>query len=261
MKINKFPLIKLCFLAILTTWFASCNSDSNGGKKDESFQDEIRYKKTLLVIGDDRSGSTSDIRKLTEEDYKTLFSAVNEQGGGTVAVCLIGNPLPQSREPYILTLDNQQNIQQYDPRNTQLTLTEKSRIKLSNDKIIADNDKVLASNENKITKFIVENILTNIIHYKPSGIDHTDLDDAINRIDVLLHEPQFNDYEQLLVVFVSDGHHQPGKGNRPITQTLEMDRANVLLVGWETPDTCFRVQKIEKFSSKDGMINLIRNLK
>ncbi len=68
------------------------------------------YFKTLLVIGDDRSGSTGDIRKLEQTDYENLLQIIGEKGGGTVAVLLIGNPMPQSRQPYFLNLPILENI-------------------------------------------------------------------------------------------------------------------------------------------------------
>jgi len=249
------------YILYLLFIITSCNPDSHKVVAPEPILDVISYKKTLLVIGDDRSGSTSDIRKLTEEDNIDLFNAVNEKGGGTVAVCLIGNPVAQKREPYMLALRPLEKVHQYDPKNTDLTLTEKSRIKLQNDKIIEANRQALQNNLNSITNFTGNTIKPNIIDYTPAGIDHTDLDDAINRINTLVNEPGYKDYDNIIVVMVSDGRNQPGKGEKPVTGELNHPKAKVYLVGWETATSCFGSSAIEKFSGKDGMINEIKNLK
>jgi len=246
---------------IVATLNFSCNQNRSHFENNKPPDSQINYTKTLLVIGDDRSGSTSDIRKLTEEDYKTLFNAVNEKGGGTVAVCLIGNPQAQNREPYMLSLTPMKKVQAYNPKDTHLTLTEKSRIKLQNDKIIEANQQAMQANSENISDFIGDPVKKNILDYHPAGVDHTDLDDAIRRINTLVNEPGYSKYDNIIVVMVSDGCHQPGKGERPISASLAHPKAKVYLVGWETPLTCFGSAQINQFSSKDAMITEVKNLK
>lgn len=239
----------------------SCGSGTETGQGTEDIANTSNYFKTLLVIGDDRSGSTNDIRKLTEQDYKTLFNAVSEKGGGAVAVSLIGNPLAQNREPWLLSLQALEKTQPYDPNDTKLTLTEKSGIKLKNDKTLEANKSSFQANLGKINNFVDSIIKQNVILYKPQGIDHTNLNDAIGRINTLINEPGYRDYENIIVVFVSDGRNQPGSGERPITSKLTHPATKVFLVGWETSDSCFEVKTIDKFAAKEGMIEVIKNLK
>lgn len=260
MRMDKLVVWPNLFLT-LSLMFSACNPDPPASASHEPAPEVVNYKKTLLVIGDDRSGSTSNIRKLTEQDYKTLFNAVNEKGGGTVAVCLIGNPQAQNREPYMQNLTPMQQVQAYDPKDTHLTLTEKSKIKLRNDKINVANQQVLQANTDNINRFIEDPVKKNILDYHPAGVDHTDLDDAISRINTLVNEPGYRNYDNIIVVMVSDGRHQPGKGEKPVSATLAHPKAKVYLVGWETPVTCFGSAEINKFSSKDAMITEVKNLK
>lgn len=254
-------LLRLAALSGIFLMASGCNTGQTTSDPTNSDSVSVKYSKTLLIIGDDRSGSTGDIRKLRGDDYKELFSAISEKGGGAVAVSLIGNPQAQNREPYMLTLNNLEKIQPYDPRDTHLTLTEKSRIKLQNDRIIEANQKALEDNLIKINTFVTSTITNNIINYIPSGVDHTNLDDALSRMNTLINEPLYRDYENIIVVLVSDGRNQPGNGERPITSKLTHPSAKVFLVGWEKDKSCFETAAIEEFSSKDGMIQLIKNLK
>lgn len=258
-KINTF--FWLICLPMFALSFISCISDNQGGAATPGpAPAAVNYSKTLLVIGDDRSGSTNDIRKLTEDDYKDLFTAVSEKGGGAVAVGLIGNPQMQNKEPYLLTLKTLENLQPYDPKDTHLTLSQKSKIKLENERRNAGNKRTLQANAGEISVFVDSVILPNVINYKPSGIDHTNLDDAISRINILVNEPGYQSYGRIIVVFVSDGQNQPGNGVRPIQSRLTHSKASVYLVGWETGTNCFEVQAIENFSNKEGLIDYIKNL-
>jgi len=262
MKQGKYKQKLLCLLiAISTIIISSCTRTGNAPGAIQGGIEAAPYFKTLLVIGDDRSGSTSDIRKLKEEDYQALFTAVSEKGGGTVAVCLIGNPHSQNKEPYLLKLELLQNTVPYDPRDTHLTLTEKSRVKLKNDKINESNKKALEDNQEKINQYISTVIKNTIIAYKPNGVDHTDLDDAIFRLNTLIHEPGYKDYNNIVVVMLSDGKNQPVKAVKPITAILSHLGAKVYLVGWNTGTNCFQTAGLEKFSVKDGMIEVVKNLK
>ncbi len=251
------------FIGILFIAFFSstCRQDTSGNTTQKPNDEATDYFRTLLVIGDDRSGSTTDIRKLTTGEYKDIFNTISQKGGGTVAVCLIGNPLDQSREPYILQLNPLQNTMPFDPRDTKLTLTEKSKIKLNNDKIIADNKKALEANTSKIDQFISTIVNPNIINYKPSGVDRTDLDDALGRINTLIHEPGYQNYDQITVVLLSDGVNEPSNAKVDIKSRISHPNAHVCLVGWQTTVNCFDVNKTDNYSAKEGMIEEIRNLK
>jgi len=227
------------------------NSPANSGK----------FSKTLLVIGDDRSGSTSDIRKFNKEDYRILFEKVGSKGGGAVAVCLIGNPSPQKREPYTIGLKSLENIETYDPKDPGLTLTQKGNLKAKNENINGQNEATLKEQRNNIEAFIAKFLEPNVINYLPSGPDDTDLDDAIDRINTLIHEPQYEYFDNTIIVFISDGKNESHNHKRPITNKLTAPNAEIYLVGWETETACFTGRNIHKMSSKDGFIEIIKNLK
>lgn len=254
--------LKVLTITFIMATLIGCNGNGTKQLPNES-QTQVteKYFKTLLVIGDDRSGSTSDIRKLTEDNYRSLISAVGEKGGGTVAICLIGNPKPQSREPYILELTSLENLTYYDPKDPNLTLSQKGAIKAKNDKIISENQRIVATMSNKIDKFINSYIKPNLIDYHPSGPDQTDLDDAISRINTIINESHYQSYDKIIVALLSDGVNQPSAGIKTISQSLKNTMADLYLVGWQTATSCFEVKKMDKLSVKDALIMNISNLK
>jgi len=219
----------------------------------------IDLNKTLVVIGDDRSGSTTHINKLSEEDYIRICESVNISGGGTIAVKLIGHPKPSLSEPMYLSLDKMEPLTPFDPRDRSKTLTERGAIKAKNERQQAENKKIEKRNSEKIFDFVSGKVKPNVIEYKPGGNDHTDLDDAFLRINTLIAEPQFNDYDRVIVVIISDGHNQPGKARKPVSKRIVSKHAEVYLVGWDekVPVNCFEVKKIERFSNKEGMIEYL----
>lgn len=260
MRYKNFTLTHSLILLLLL-FMVSCNSETTTQNQSGNVLKPTDYFKTLLIIGDDRSGSTNDIRKLDAKEYKTLISAIAKKGGGTVAVCLIGNPLPQSKEPFILELDPLEKITPYDPKSTDLTLTQKGAIKAKNDKIIAGNKKILTAIDGKINNFITGSIAPNIIGYKPSGQDHTDLDDALRRINTMVNESRFNNYQKIIIAIFSDGKNQPQAPVIPITSKIIKGNATVYLVGWETAINCFEVKSIDRLGEKTSLIDNIINLK
>ena len=264
MKMNKLILKTNILFLFLSLYITGCSSPVKpAGQQANSVGTSEIYFKTLLVIGDDRSGSTSDIRKLTSDDYRTLIESVGTKGGGSVAVCLIGNPKPQSREPYFLPLGTLEKITPYDVKSNDLTLTQRGQLKIANDKIIARNQEIIRGQAKNITDYLNSKINQNIIAYtSPPGRDQTDINDAVGRINTLVHEPQYDGYDKIIVVLLSDGKNEP-IGNKVITISNKIKHPLVefYLVGWETAITCFEGRKVNMMSSKDGFIEIIKNLK
>jgi hypothetical protein len=252
----------LFLLLVITATSFSCGNQNNrsaeGDKSDGAV--EANHYKTLLIIGDDRSGSTSDIRKLTAEEYQMLFESVAKNGGGAVAVCLIGNPLPQSREPFILPLASLENPIPYNPKDTRLTLSQKKVIRKKNAAIAENNQQKLNQNKTAIGDFLAKEINPKVVEYRPSGKDYTDINDALRRINILCNEPQYRDYDKIVVALLSDGKNQP-RDNRvePIVEQLNNTRIQLLLVGWNQPTECFKDIKPEILSSKNGIFEIINN--
>ena len=219
------------------------------------------YFKTLLVIGDDRSGSTTDIRKLTREDYVYLINAIGQKGGGTVAVSLIGNPKAESREPYIMNLSTLHNITPFDPKDTRLTLTQKGQLKNANEKITKENETLIQQNSTTMEEFISNSVQPAILNYKALGADMTDLDDALARINTLINEPQYKEYDKIIIALISDGKNQPKSKIMDITSKITNQKAELYLVGWETSTDCFKDLNFHILSAKDGLFENINNLK
>lgn len=245
-------------LVFATIILISCNNQT---QTTTAVSDQPAYFKTLIVIGDDRSGSTTDIRKLDSIDYQTIISSIAKKGGGAVAVCLIGNPQPQSKEPYIIYLEPLEIPKAFDPKDTELTLSQKGAFKINNEKIIAKNNLILSEVQTKTTHYIKHTLIPNIINYKASGADFTDLDDAFTRINTLINETQYKDFERIIVAILSDGKNQPGIKSKPITAKINHPKAEIFLVGWKTGTECFEGLTIENLSEKSGLINIITNLK
>ena len=251
----------LLFLSLCSLGCA--NSGKAFGQQTNPVGTNESFFKTLLVIGDDRSGSTSDIRKLTADDYRILIEAIGSKGGGSVAVCLIGNPKPQSREPYFLPLGILEKVTPYDVKSNALTLTQRGQIKIANDKIIARNQEILRGQAKNITDYLNSKIMPSIIAYvPPTGKDQTDINDAVGRINVLVHEPQYEGYDKIIVAMLSDGKNEP-TGNKaiPIVKKIDHPLVEFYLIGWETASTPFVGRKVNLLSSKDGFIEIIKNLK
>jgi len=250
-----FKIVLLIFIG--EALFISCN---NQPTPTQVVSNQPMYFKTLLVIGDDRSGSTNDIRKFSEDDYRLLLSSVAKKGGGTVAVSLIGNPKPESKEPYSFFAEHLENIEAFDPKDSRLTLTQRGAIKAKNDKILEKNRLILEQTDKKITDFIHTTLVPNIINYKASGNDFTDLEDALSRINTLINEQQYQNYDRIIVALASDGVNQPGRTKLPISGKIHNAKTEVYLIGWETQTNCFDVKSIEKLSEKSELLNIISNL-
>jgi hypothetical protein len=61
---------------------------------------------------------------------------------------------------------------------------------------------------------------------------------------------------------LSDGKNEP-TGNKviPIANRIQHPLVEFYLIGWETATTCFVGRKVNNMSSKDGFIEIIKNLK
>jgi len=244
----------------LTTICSIMLSCSNQPNSKTIAINKATFFKTLVVIGDDRSGSTSEIRKFTKEDYIEIISCITKKGGGMVATCLIGNPKPESKEPYIFFAEPLENIILYDPNDHNLTLSERGAMKTKNDKIIASNKLKLIESEQMIKNFIDQTIVPNVLNYQSSGKDYTDLDDALTRINTIINGKQYKEFDEIIVVIASDGVNEPGIKKSPILSKISNANAQVYLIGWKTSIDCFNVRSVDKLSEKSELLNIIKIL-
>jgi len=246
---------KFHYLIVIILLFNNCD----GNKKNETIKPEKKYIKTLLVIGDDRSGSSNKIRKLTTDDYRAIFNKIAISGGGTISVSIIGNPEPQSTEPYLISLPQLTDTIWFDNNDKDLLMQDRTNILSENKKIKSANEENLMQSKSKIDSFISSTILPKIINYHSDGGDNTDLDESIKQINTLVHTSIFNDYDKVIVVIFSDGKNEPNGKLIPINSLLEHDKLILYLIGWTEKTECFKVSNIFNLSSKEIFIEELNN--
>jgi len=141
MKTNLF-LIAISFLII-----TSC--DTKPKKHTAIAEEEIPECEIMIVLGDDRSGSSQGIQKLNKEDYAAIIDVINENGSGYFTSTIIGNPAPNSKEIFRVKVSK---LKQYENILTSEhpTLTEQAKQKKHNEKIKAKNAKVKKKNASRL---------------------------------------------------------------------------------------------------------------
>ena len=256
MTINKhFLLTGLLFLFIF-----SC-VDSPSKAHTVAAEEEIPDCKIMIILGDDRSGSSESIQKLNKEDYESIINVITENGNGYFASTIIGNPAPNSKEifrvkvsklkPYknILTSDNP-------------TLTEQGKQKKANEKVKLKNDKIKKKNASRVNTFLSKTLQQNILGYKPyKGNDITNINLAFEHINKLLKEPNTDDYDKIMVVLFTDGVNEPKRSGRieNITNQLALtDNAELFLVGWKDTSV-FDGMDINEFEGKEGFFSYVED--
>lgn len=251
---------QILILFISVVIFASCNNNSNEQTTQPvaTTDTEVPHCKTLLVIGDDRSGSTTDIRRLEVDDYKQMMTTVCEKGGGAFACVIIGNPDPQNKQTFRKTFDLQHS---HKAKTKGATLSQDEKVMHDNEKIDAENQSILAANAAKCDEFC-KIINDAFINYKPANKDLTDINDALLHIKTLINEPTYSDYDNIIVALFCDGVNQPhGSKVEPITVKLESSKSFTLYtIGWKDLTTFADVPNKGAFDSKDGLIETLKKL-
>lgn len=214
----------------------------------------------LLIIGDDRSGSTSVNRKLTLDDYKKILESFGRFHTGTVAVRVIGNPKNDNLEfhrmsltPFYQLLPSDPNVCCLSSKN-QLTLTELETYKLSVAKIKQENDKIGSLNRSELDRFI-EVIENDVINYTKGGKDVTDINDALLHINQIINEKIFESYSKIYVILLSDGIHDAD--NKKVENFQTRDGVQIHLVGWKNKEIFTSPYSYE---SKEGLLNSSENI-
>lgn len=213
--------------------------------------------RTLLVIAEDRSGSTADQRKLTEEAYRRVFQAFAQKASGVVAVRVIGNLAPEDRNFYRLTVDAPFDLL---PVPEDATLSDKGLIRCQNKRIAAMNDSLAAAAQGRIGEFM-ETVNEKIIGYKPyQGRDATDVVDGLKHINTLVGEDTFSSFSKVIVLLVSDGVHSSSK--EPLTAVFQPSRpVELFLIGWKDASIFNKLPTVRPFESVDGFIGWFQNWK
>jgi len=248
-------LLPFFFLTLL-----SCPSDSSKTHTITQ-EEEIPDCKIMIILGDDRSGSSQSIKKLDKEDYKAVIDIINENGNGYFASTILGNPAPSSKEIFRLkvsALKPYENILTSDNP----TLTEQAKQKKHNEKIKAKNDKIKKKNESRLSTFLSKTLETSILGYKPyKGNDITNIDLAFDHINKLLKEPNIEDYDKIIVALFTDGVNEPKRNGKieKIKNMLQLtDNAELYLVGWKDTSV-FSGIDINQFEGKEGFFSYLED--
>ena len=254
---NYQSIISLFFLLIVTL---SCGEGTSKGHTLAA-EEDIPDCKIMIILGDDRSGSSQSIKKLNREDYENVIDIINENGNGYFASTIIGNPSPNSTEIFRLkvsALKPYENI----ITSENPTLTEQAKQKKHNEKIKARNEKIKTKNASRMNTFIEKTLQNSILGYKPyKGNDITNIDLAFDHINKLLKEPNIDDYDKIIVALFTDGVNEPkrsGKIEKIKNQLQLTDNAELYLVGWKDTSV-FNGIDINQFEGKEGFFSYLED--
>ncbi|WP_299679439.1 hypothetical protein [uncultured Tenacibaculum sp.] len=253
-------MLSKSFLPIILLLFIfSC--DSPKPNHNAIAEEEIPECKIMIVLGDDRSGSSESIQKLNKEDYKTIVDVINENGSGYFTSTIIGNPAPNSKEIFRLkvsALKPYKNIL----TSEHPTLSEQAKQKKYNDKIKAKNEKIKKKNASKLNSFLSKTVQNSILGYKPyKGNDITNINLAFEHINKLLKEPKVEDYDKVMVVLFTDGVNEPrrsGKIEKIKAKLALPDNAELFLIGWKDT-SIFEGIELNEFEGKEGFFSYIED--
>ena len=231
------------------------NNNSNDINKNELTLNEDNS--SLLVIGDDRSGSTNANRKLTREEYEVIINDFIKNSCGVVAVRVIGNPKDDNLEFHRLQIAPCYKKIILD-KSGDPTLTEIANNKKLNLEIENINDSIRNSNKEKLTAFL-DKIEENVIKYKKAGKDLTDINDVFYHLETIVNETAFKMSKSITVVLLSDGVHD---ANKEKVKKLGFERpVRIQLVGWKDKSVFSTDQsEITSYESKEGLIEAAKNL-
>ncbi len=233
--------------------FAGCGSDappsrSPVGKtmaRDEALPDC----RVLMVIMEDRSGSTAENRKLTVDDYRRIAERFADRFSGVIAARVIGNPAPEDRNFFRFEVPAPRPYKEV-PEGA--TLSERAKVKQRNQEIAAENRRRREEARARLGEWL-QRVEQRIVQYKPVGRGVTDIRDALIHLDGLIAEPTFRNYDQVVVVLLSDGVHDADR--KPVEGLFRPRRPVILnLIGWENPEVFGSDVDVQQFESKDGFL-------
>ena len=254
---KRYPSYTLLILLFATSGIRAQDSDS--------WKNEINNLKispingNILIIGDDKSGSTKNQRQLSAEEYRTIIDEYSKKYSGVIAVRVIGNPASQNLEffrfkpkPTYIVPDLNTIAKKYN-----LTLTNRAWAKKEIEKITKKNDSISNSNSKGINQFII-NITNSILNYKPNGKDVTDINDFLDHLNVLINEPQYKG-KKIDIILQSDGVHDANK--KTVTPLKFEMPVRLYLIGWKNKEV-FQGDKlkINYFESKDGLLESLSDI-
>ncbi|OEK09525.1 hypothetical protein A8C32_12515 [Flavivirga aquatica] len=252
---------QLFFLASLISLFTFSCVDAPSKAHTATAEEDIPDCKIMVILGDDRSGSSESIQKLNKEDYETIINVISENGNGYFASTIIGNPAPGSKEIFRVKISAQKPYKNILTSDNP-TLTEQAKQKKVDEKIKLKNEKIVKKNKSRINTFLSQTLQKNILAYKPyKNKDITNIDLAFEHINKLLKEPGIDDYDKIMVVLFTDGVNEPVRSGKIQTIKNELmlpDNAELHLVGWKDT-SIFGGIEINEFEGKEGFFSFIED--
>jgi len=257
-----FPILLL--LNSCETKNQSVNSDNSvSATKGVDATDELyvaensKICSSLFIIAEDRSGSTSEHRKLSKEDYNNLCEAFYSKYHGQIAVRVIGNPAPNEREFFILNLDQPKK---YIEISEEALMSEKGKLRKQNEGIKKENLELYEVNKSKINQFIQDKVEKHVVKYTPHlKKDVTNIEDALKHIETKVNEPTFLDFNKIHILIISDGVHDATKLKMALSFNPNR-QVNLFLVGWNNLKIFDKINKKNTFESVDGFITYYKTL-
>jgi len=251
-------LKKLLFLSVVSLLLMNCETDKPK-TTTTTVNKELRTDcKSLLIIAEDRSGSTSNHRKLTAQDYKKIITEFQAKANGQVAIRVIGNPAPAEREFFMLQVESQKPYIEI-PKDA--LMSKKGKLRKDNEKIAIENEAIAAKNKSNASKFISSKVVKHILNYKPyKGRDLTDIKNALHHIETKIKEPTFKSYDKIQILIISDGKHDATKLKEDL-QFQPTENLDLYLIGWQDQNVFSNVTNIDSFESVDGFVSYYKTLK
>jgi len=246
--------------SLICLCITSCG-DATSKPHTVAIEEEILDCKIMIILGDDRSGSSESIQKLNKEDYQNIISVISKNGSGYFASTIIGNPAPNSKEIFRVKIGAQKPYENI-LASEHPTLTEQAKQKKANDKVKLKNEKILKKNKSRVNTFLSQTLQKNILSYKPyKNKDITNIDLAFEHINKLLKEPGIDDYDKIMVVLFTDGVNEPvrsGKIKAIENKLMLTDNAELYLVGWKDTSV-FNAIEINEFEGKEGFFSYVED--
>lgn len=260
------------YLFILTLLFNillvnSCNDGGGNGVKEpngisqpeeDSYEMENPKSQNLLLIADDRSGSTGGIRKMTEKDYLDILKSYAKKHYGQVAIRVIGNPVPQEQQFYLLELKKPHDYLPI-PEGKRMSII--AKVKKKNEQIKKMNQQIDQENVQKIEKFVNSVVKPHIINYKPyKNKDITNIKDVFEHIYTKTGERTFDNYDKIQLLIISDGIHDATKLKEPLKfkPDKNKDKLEIFLVGWKDKSAFDGNDKVSVFESIESFKSFYR---
>ena len=257
----KNQIIILLAFVLISLSFIACEGEKKVKTDTETENKQtktVEKCKSLFIIAEDRSGSTSDHRKLTATDYKKVFNQFQQKADGQIAVRVIGNPAPSEREFFMLPILSQKELQEV-PQSAKMSI--KGKIRKENRLITEENNKIATKNIHNIDGFISEKISKHVLNYHPNkNKDITNIDDALKHLEMKVNEPTFRNYDNINILIVSDGLHDATKLKSALIFNPK-PRVNVFLIGWKDKSVFNSIASVDSFESVDGFIAYYKTLK